>query len=138
GIADQRAPGSSSLFERSAFGCEWTTLHIVDGLFIDSNETGARACFDRHVAHGHATFDRQRADHFTTELDRVAGTTGGADFADDAQDHVLGGNTWLQLAVYANQHILGLALQETLACQRVRHFGSANAVSQRAERTVRG
>ena len=63
---------------------------VVDRRVVDGDHAGARAGLDRHVAHGHPAFHRQRADGAAAELDRVAGAAGGADPADHREREVLG------------------------------------------------
>ena len=85
------APGS----ERSVRQCatravpqfagrrERPALEVANGRLVDADHARARARFDRHVAHRHPAFHRQRANRAAVEFDRVAGAAGGADPADD-------------------------------------------------------
>ncbi len=70
---------------------ERAALHVGDGLVVHGDQAGARARLDRHVAHRHAAFHRERADRGAGELDGVAGAAGGADPADHRKHDVLGG-----------------------------------------------
>ena len=137
-IADQGAPVGGGALEQLALGRERTTAHVVDGLLVDADQTGTRAGLDRHVADGHAAFHRQRADGFAAELDHEAGAAGGADLADDGEHDVLGGDARAELAVDADQHRLGLALDQGLGGQHMLDLGGADAEGQRAKGAVGG
>ena len=63
----------------------------------------------------------------------MAGAAGGADLADDGEDDVLGGDAFVQLAVDADAHVLGLLLDQRLGGEHMLDFGRADAVGERAE-----
>ena len=83
------------------FGARGRPFDIGVGGLVRRDHAGARAALDRHVADRHAAFHRERADHVAGIFDDVAGAAGGADLADDGEDHVLGGDARRQLAVDA-------------------------------------
>jgi hypothetical protein len=97
----------------------------------------SQASPDRHVAHRHAAFHRQRADGLAGVLDDVPGAAGGADLADDGEDDVLGRHPLGQGAVDADAHVLGLALRQRLGGEDVLDLARADAHRQRAEGAVR-
>ena len=80
----------------------------------------------------------QRADRLAGIFQRIAGAAGGADFADDGEDDVLGGDARRQLAVDHRAHVLGFRLDQRLRRQHVLDFRGADAVGERAEGAVRG
>ena len=61
-----------------------------------------------------------------------------ANFADDGENNVLGGNAFAAFSVDHNVHGLGFVLLHALRGQHVLDFARADAESQRAERAVRG
>ena len=67
-------------------------LDIGEGGLVGRDHAGAGAALDRHVADGHAPFHRERADHLAGIFDDMTGAAGGADLADDGEDHVLRGD----------------------------------------------
>jgi hypothetical protein len=76
------------------------------------------------------------ADRIAGELDDVPGAAGGADLADDGQHDVLGRDAAAELAVDADQHGLGLLLQQALRGQHMLDLGGADTEGQRAEGAV--
>ena len=68
----------------------------------------------------------------------MAGAAGGADLADDGEDHVLRGHARRQLAVDGDAHVLRLALDQRLRGEHVLDLARADAVRERAEGAVRG
>ena len=90
------------------FGRFRPALEIFERLFVWRDDAGARARLDRHVADGHAAFHRQRADRLAGKFQRMADAAGGADLADDGEDHVLGGDVGRQLAIDDTRMLFGL------------------------------
>ena len=66
----------------------------------------------------------------------MAIAAGRADFPDNGQDNVLGGDVGRQFAVHPHQHVLGLLLNQRLGGQHMLDLGSADAVGQGAEGTM--
>ena len=122
--------------EGAAFRRARAALDVVEGLLVGRDQSGSRAALDRHVADGHAPFHRQRADCIAGIFDDVAGAAGCADLADDGKDDVLGGNAFRQRAVDAQQHVLGLLLDQRLGGEHMLDLAGADAVRERAERAV--
>ena len=115
-----------------------TVLEIRVDLLVGRDEARLGAAFDRHVAHGHAPFHRQRADRVAGIFERIAGAAGSADLADDGEDDVLGGDAGRQRAVDHGAHVLRFGLDQRLGRQHMLDLGSADAVGERAESAVRG
>jgi hypothetical protein len=69
-------------------------------------------------------------------FERIAGAAGGADLADDGEDDVLRGDALRQLAVDDGAHVLRLLLVERLGRKHMLDLGRADAVGERAERTM--
>ena len=103
---------------------------------IDGNHAGARTCFNRHVAQGHAAFHREAADGFAAELDGVARTACRADLSDDVEGDVFGGNARFQTTFNGNQHGFGFFRGNALGRHGVFDFGSTDTVCQCAKRAV--
>ena len=80
---------STARVHMSPVGANGRPLQVFDRVLVDGDHAGARAGLDRHVAHRHAAFHRQRADRLAGEFDRMSGAAGGADPADDRQHDVL-------------------------------------------------
>ena len=116
---------------------ERATLEIVDRGVVHRDHAGARARFDRHVAHRHAPFHRKAAYRAAVELDRVAGAARSADLADHRQRDVLGGDTLAQRAFHQHLHCPGFLYQQTLRRHHMLDLGGADAERQRGERAVR-
>ena len=91
----------------------------------------------QEVAEREAGLDRQRPHGRAGILDRIARAGGGAEFADQVQDHVLGGDARHQLALEAGAHLLGLALHHRLRGDHMDQLGRANAEGQRAHAAMR-
>src|SRR5581483_12307133 len=79
-------------------GREAAAFQVCERRLIRCDHAGARACFDGHVADGHAAFHRESADGGACVFDDVAGCTVGADAADDVEDDVLRSNAVGELA----------------------------------------
>ena len=69
-------------------GGEQAAFDVVDRFFVYCHQTGTCAAFDGHVAHRHAAFHAERTNRRASKLNGVARAAGGADFADDGQNHV--------------------------------------------------
>lgn len=119
-----------------AFGGVGATLTIGIGFFIGCDQTSARAAFDCHVTDGHAPFHGQVADRFTAVFDHISGAASGAGFADHRHGDVLGRDTGRKFAGDFDLHVFRFLLDQGLRGQNVFDLGCADAVGQRAERTV--
>src|SRR5665213_3506490 len=102
-----------------------------------SIEAGARAGLDRHVAHGHALFHRQRANHRAAVFEYMASTAGNPDPADDRQDQVLCRDRAAQCALDVERKGLRPPLQQALGREHVSDFGRTDAEGEGAEGPVR-
>jgi hypothetical protein len=118
---------ASSVSSRSNFAC---------GL-VHADHAGARAGLDRHVAHRHAAFHRERTDRAAGKLDRAAGAPRGADAADDGERHVLRRHAARERALDVDAHVLHLLCHQALRGEDVLDFRGADAVREAAERAVR-
>ena len=67
----------------------------------------------------------------------MAGAAGGADGADDGEDHVFAGDAQRQVAVDRDAHVLGPLLHQGLGRQHMLHFARADAESEAAESAMR-
>ena len=128
-IAARRVPGR-------ALGRLRTVLEIGVDLLVGGDEAGLGTRLDRHVAHGHAPFHRQRRDRVAGVFQRITGAAGGADLADDGEDDVLRRHALGQLALDEGAHVLRLLLVERLGREHVLDLGCADAVGERSERAV--
>ena len=91
---------------------------------------------DRHVAHRHATFHRQRLDRRAAVLDDVTDAAAGADLADDREDDVLGRHARWHVAFDVDRHPLRPRLRQRLGGQHVFDLAGADAERQGTERAV--
>ena len=137
GIALQRAPVDDCVVPFAALGREAAAAQVLDRRFVDRHHAGARARLDRHVADRHAAFHRQRADRAAGEFDRVAGTAGGADAADDRKDDVLCRHAARQRAFDVDAHVLHLLGHQALRGEHVLDLGSADTVREAGESAMR-
>src|SRR5262249_52671608 len=96
----------------------------------------ARTAFDRHIAHRHAFFHRERANRTAGVFEHARRAAADADLRDQREDDVLGSDAWLQRAVHLHPEGLRLTLQQTLRGEHVLDFAGADAERQRAERAV--
>ena len=83
---------SSACSHAAPFGAKLAALEVGERRVVGRDHPGARARLDRHVAHGHAAFHRQRADRRPAVLDDRADPAAGADAADDREHDVLRGD----------------------------------------------
>ncbi len=117
---------------------EAPTAQILDRLGVGPDHPGPRTRFDRHVAHRHPLFHRERLDRFAAVLDDMTGAAVGGDASDDAEDQILGGHAGLEAPVGANLQRPGLGLPQTLRGEHVLDLAGADAEGERAERAVGG
>ena len=136
-VAGQCAPVGDGLLPRLALGRERPALDVFERRLVGRDQPGARARLDRHVAHRHAPFHRQRPHRRPGVFDDVAGAPGGADPADDRQDQVLGGDAERGLADDVDAHVPRALLDQRLGGEHVLDFRGADADGERAERPVR-
>src|SRR5262249_5727340 len=104
---------------------------------VRRDQTGAGAGLDRHIADGHAPFHRQIADRFARIFDHMAGAASRTYLANDRKHDVLGRYARPKRAIDSDAHILGLSLDQRLGRENVLHFGSADAMSERAKGAMR-
>ena len=135
-VAVERAPVFNRLVPGLAPGRKRTTFDILDGGVIHCHHTHPGTGFDGHITNGHPAFHAQITDRLATKLNGIAGTTSGADLADDRQNHILAGHTRAQLAVHLYQHVLHLLLDQALGRQNMLHFRRADTMSQTAKSAV--
>jgi len=88
--------------------------HVVERLLVGRDDAVLSAGLDGHVADGDALVDGEGGDGLSGELHGAVGGAVDADVADDAQDHVLGGDVVWLAAVQDEADGLG-DLQQDLA-----------------------
>ena len=90
GIARQGAPVSDGAIPHRALRRIVAAVEIFVGRVVGRDHAGARAHLDGEVAEREPRLGRQGAHARAGIFDRVAGAGGGAEFADQVKDHVLG------------------------------------------------
>ena len=105
-----------------------TVLQKFVRLFVRSDEAGARAAFDRHVANRHAAFHRQRPNGIARIFEHIAGAACSADLTDDGKNNIFRGDTVWQFAIDGRAHVLCLLLNQSLCCEHMLDFGCADTV----------
>ena len=133
----QRLPVGDGGVPQRTGRCEGTATEVLDRLVIDGDHARPGTSLDRHVAKGHATFERQPADRAAGKFDRVPCAPGRADHPDDVEDYVLGGTADGQRPLDADQHIFVFLGLQRLGGHDMLDFRSPDAESQGANGTVR-
>ena len=136
-VAAQCTPVGDRFFESLSLRRARRLREVFERGVVRRDQSGARTGFDRHVAHGHALFHRQRADRAAAIFDDVPGAAVDADRADHVQDQILRGDADAERAFDFDRQGVRFALQQTLRRQHVADFAGADAERQRAERAVR-
>jgi len=108
-------------------------LEIREGRFIGGDHSSARAAFDSHIANGHAAVHRKGADRFTAIFRDVAGTAADANFSDNGENEVFGGDALGTLAVNENMERLAPRLHQALRGEHVLHFAGTDAERKSAK-----
>ena len=119
-------------------GNEGAAFEVREGGFVGRDHAGARAAFDGHVADGHAAVHGEFADGLAAVFGDVAGAAADADFSDDGENDVFGGDAVGALAVDHDVQVLERDCDQALGGEHVLDFAGADAEGQRAERAVRG
>ena len=141
------APGSDGSPRQKASAASHSAPHGANGLPARYSNTVSSGAIiparpprlDRHVAHGHATFHRERPDRAAPVLDRATGRAGRPDARDDGQDEVLRRAPEGQRAVDLDPQVAGAAaLPQGLGNQHVARLGGADTEGERAECAVGG
>ena len=127
GIARERAPVGDGLVPQRALGRIGPVLEEFEGDIVGRHHADLGAELDREIAHREPAFDLHVADRAAGIFDGVARAAGGADLADEMQDHVLGRDAGRALAVEGHAHALGLGLHQRLRRQHMDHLGGADA-----------
>ena len=99
GVTAQLAPGRHRGVPGGAPRRVRPSLHVGDGGGVGGDHPGPAPALDGEVAEGHPLLHREVADRLPGILDDVPGGAGGADGAEHAQGHVLGGDPRRQRAV---------------------------------------
>ena len=90
--------------------CFGAAFQKCESLFIGRNQTGARACLNRHIAQGHAPFHGERLNGRPGIFQHIAGAAGGsADFADNGQRNVFRRDMRRGLADNINAEVFAFA-----------------------------
>ena len=88
----------------------------------------ARApALDGHVANRHPAFHGQGPDRLAGKFNDAAGTAGGADFANDREDHVLRRHAQGQFPIDGDAHVLRFALDHRLGGEHVLDLGRTDS-----------
>ena len=138
GIGRQGAPMGDGAVPHRALGRVVAAGEVFVGRVVGRHHAGARAHLDREVAEREARLDRQRTHAGAGVFDREARAGGGAELADQVEDHVFGRDTGLQRALEAGAQALGLPLYHGLRGDYVDQLGRADAEGQRAHAAVSG
>ena len=120
-----------------ALRCELAALQVSVGLFIRRDHARARAGFDCHVADGEAAFHAERADCVAGKFNRAADAAGSADFRDDGEHDVLGGDAGRRDTIDRHAQSFRLLLPQALRREYLLQLRSADADRVRTERAVR-
>ena len=131
----QRARAAS---QSAPLGGELATVEVLESGVVGGDEARARAAFDRHVADGHAGFHVEGADGRTGVFENCAGAAADADFGDEGENDVLGGDAVAEHTVDLDFKGFGWALKEALRREDVLNFGSADAECEGSESAVGG
>ena len=113
-----------------------TAFQIVKRLFIRRDEASTSAPFNGHVADRHAAFHGKGANSLACIFHHIARTTSRANLTNDGKNDVFRCHVIRQRAVHFDLHVFGFGLDQRLRGQHMFHFRRANAVGQRAKRTV--
>ena len=131
-------PSLHGFAESLAARDERAAFEIGERGFVGRDHAGARAAFDGHVADGHAASMESSRMASPRVFDDVTGAAADADFADDGQDDVFGGDAGGRLPLTTMCMVFDRDLQQALRGEHVLHFAGADAEGQRAESAVRG
>src|SRR6266404_1758400 len=137
-VAAQLLPALDRFLKRFAARDERTAFEIGERGFVGRDHAGARAAFDGHVADGHAAVHGEAADGFATVFGDVSIAAADANFADDSENDVLGGDAGGALAVHHDVQRFRARLHQALRGENVLDLAGADAEGERAERAVRG
>ncbi len=138
GVARESAPVVGERLEIFSARDERLAFEISDGGFVGGDHAGAGAAFDGHVAHGHAAFHVEAADGFASVFENVSIAAGDADFADDGEDYVFGGDAGRKFSVDDDVSRFGASLLKALRGENVLDFAGADAEGESAEGSVSG
>src|SRR5665213_2621910 len=136
-VARQCPPALERTLPAGAAWRSGASLEVRKRGLVRGDHAGARAGLDRHVAHGHALFHRQCANHRAAVFEYMAGTAGNPDPADDRQDQVLSRDRAAQCALDVERKGLRPPLQQALGREHVSDFGRTDAEGEGAEGPVR-
>src|SRR6266404_327006 len=137
-VAAQLFPALDRFLKGFAAGNERSPFEVRERGFVWRDHAGARAAFDGHVANCHAAVHGEAADGFAAIFGDVSGAAADADFADDGEDDVLGGDAGGALAIHDDVQRFGTRLREALRGEHVLDFAGADAEGERAKRAMRG
>ena len=95
-VTAERAPLLERLVPHRPERGAVSTLQILEGLLVRSDEPGHRRELRCHIAQRQSCLDLERANRTARKFDRIAVTADGAVLANQDQRHVLGGDPWGQ------------------------------------------
>src|SRR5205814_1142826 len=121
-----------------ALGGVVAAVEILERGVVGRDQTGTRAAFDGHVADGHALIHAESADGAAGVLEDAGGAAANADFRDQREDDVFGGDAGSEPSFDLDLERLRWALQEALSGEDMLHFGGADTEGEGSERTVGG
>ena len=137
-VTFEQFPPFDGFLESFSTGNKGASFEVGESGFIGGHHAGAGAAFDGHVANGHAAVHREGTNGFAAVFSDMAGAAADADFADDGEDEVLGGDAAGALAVDEDVQRLRSGLHQALRGEDVFDFAGADAEGQRAECAVGG
>ena len=137
-VGFQRLPVFDGFVPHFAFRRVRAALQVFERHFVRRDHAGAGACFDRHVADGHACVHRQFLDGFAAIFDDVPLAATSADLCDNRKNNVFCGDALRQLTFDIHGHGLERLQAQGLRCHNMFDFGGADADGHGTERAVRG
>ena len=102
-------------------------LEPREGRLVGGDHAALGTELDRQIADGEAAFDVEVADGAAGVLHGKAGAAGGADHADQVQDHVLRRDAGGALALEGGAHLAGASLHDGLCRKDVDHLARAES-----------
>ena len=136
-VARQLPPFGDGGVPGGPLGCGRAAGDVFERGVVRRDQPRAGSPLDRHVAHRHPLFHRERPDRLAHVFEDVARPAIHPFLRDDGEDDVLGRYARVEPAIHAHGHRAWLALQEALGREDVLDLRRADPEGQRAERAVR-
>ena len=112
-------------------------LTVLDRLLVRRDNARPRTCLNRHITNRHAAFHGHCLNGTARELDRIAGTAGSADLANDCQNDVLAADPEAEFARNFNAQLPRLALPQGLRRHHMIDLGRADPERNATKRAMR-